>query len=79
MTASVQDAEHVGDSATERSDATAETLLPQADALQDDIERLAYSYWVEGGCQEGTAEEDWYRAERAIRNGEKTVALSVGA
>ena len=31
---------------------------------RDEIARLAYSYWLERGCQGGSPEEDWYRAER---------------
>lgn len=27
---------------------------------------LAYSYWDERGCQGGSAEEDWLRAERFL-------------
>jgi hypothetical protein len=28
------------------------------------IARLAHSYWEARGCQGGSAEEDWYRAEK---------------
>lgn len=31
------------------------------------IERLAYSYWQERGCPDGSAEEDWLRAEETLR------------
>lgn len=31
---------------------------------KEEIERLAYSYWEARGRQGGSAEEDWYRAER---------------
>ena len=34
-----------------------------------EIARLAYSYWVARGCQEGSPEEDWLRAERQLRAG----------
>jgi Protein of unknown function (DUF2934) len=30
----------------------------------DEIARLAYSYWENRGRHGGSAEEDWYRAER---------------
>ncbi len=30
------------------------------------IALLAYSYWVDRGCQGGSPEEDWFRAEREI-------------
>ena len=31
------------------------------------IEQLAYSYWVERGCPEGSPDEDWFRAEATLR------------
>jgi hypothetical protein len=36
---------------------------------QDQIARLAYLYWLDRGCQNGSAEEDWLRAEQALRQG----------
>jgi hypothetical protein len=33
---------------------------------QEQIACLAYSYWVERGCQGGSPEEDWLRAEREL-------------
>jgi hypothetical protein len=34
---------------------------------QDEIASLAYSYWEARGCQGGSPEEDWIRAERELR------------
>ena len=34
----------------------------------DEIARLAYSYWEERGCQGGSPEEDWLRAEQELRS-----------
>ena len=31
------------------------------------IEKLAYHYWLERGCPEGSAGEDWLRAERVLQ------------
>jgi hypothetical protein len=31
------------------------------------VSDLAYSYWIARGCQGGSAEEDWLRAERELR------------
>jgi hypothetical protein len=31
------------------------------------IGNLAYRYWQERGCPAGSPEEDWYRAERELR------------
>ncbi len=41
--------------------------LPVANgALRDEIALLAYSYWEERGCQGGSAEDDWLRAEQVV-------------
>ena len=34
----------------------------------DEIAVLAYSYWEARGCQGGSPEEDWLRAERELGN-----------
>jgi hypothetical protein len=34
---------------------------------QDEIARLAYSYWEARGYQGGSSEEDWLRAQRELR------------
>jgi hypothetical protein len=34
---------------------------------EQQIAELAYSYWEARGCQDGSAEEDWYRAEQELR------------
>jgi len=33
----------------------------------EEIARLAYSYWEARGCQGGSADEDWLRAEEELR------------
>jgi len=35
----------------------------------NEIARLAYSYWESRGCQGGTPEEDWLRAEQELNSG----------
>jgi hypothetical protein len=35
---------------------------------QEQIAALAYSYWEARGCQGGSPEEDWTRAEREVRS-----------
>jgi hypothetical protein len=42
---------------------------------QKAIENLAYQYWLERGCPEGSAGEDWFRAERVVRAKESHPAL----
>jgi hypothetical protein len=34
---------------------------------RDEIANLAYLYWESRGCQGGSPEEDWIRAERELR------------
>jgi len=36
-------------------------------ANQDEVASLAYAYWQERGCPEGSPEEDWFRAEADLR------------
>jgi hypothetical protein len=43
-----------------------EAVSPAAVPLQEEIARLAYSYWEARGCQGGSPEEDWLRAEREL-------------
>jgi hypothetical protein len=33
---------------------------------REEIALLAYIYWVQRGCQGGSPEEDWFRAEREL-------------
>jgi len=33
------------------------------------ISALAYFYWQQRGCPDGSPDEDWFRAEREIREG----------
>ena len=37
---------------------------PDQQAEQQEIAVLAYQFWQERGCPEGSPEEDWYRAIR---------------
>ena len=39
---------------------------------QEEIARLAYSYWEARGCPQGSAWEDWFRAERALKERDLT-------
>ncbi len=57
-----------------------ESRTESGNACTEEIARLAYIYWLEGGCGDGTAEEDWYRAERQLvtTSEEQTPALSAG-
>lgn len=32
----------------------------------EEIAKLAYSYWEARGCQGGSPEEDWFRAQREL-------------
>ncbi len=49
---------------------TVETVVPAPEPVRvistDEISRLAYSYWESRGYRGGSAEEDWFRAEREL-------------
>jgi len=49
------------------------TVPEQIVPVQDDIARLAYSYWEARGGNGGSAEEDWYRAEQELLALSRTV------
>jgi putative hemolysin len=42
------------------------TQIAPAAPSQEDVANLAYSYWAARGCQGGSPEEDWLRAEREL-------------
>jgi hypothetical protein len=57
-------------SSLKRPTAAVEVVQPvpvAAEPTQEDIARLAYLYWEARGCQGGSAEEDWLRAEQELR------------
>jgi len=31
-----------------------------------DIARLAYQHWIDRGCPQGAADEDWFEAEKEL-------------
>jgi hypothetical protein len=52
----------------DRTKAVREISGESAEALNKDaIEKLAYELWINRGCPEGSAEEDWMQAERSLR------------
>jgi hypothetical protein len=42
----------------------------------EEIATLAYTYWLERGCQGGSPEQDWQRAERELRVKASAAALA---
>jgi hypothetical protein len=47
------------------------------DPSQQDIANLAYAIWQERGCPLGSAEEDWFEAEKRLQAGSaKSLAAS---
>ena len=53
--------------ATPSQAAIVESVEVPYSPTQEKIAELAYSYWVNRGCQGGSPEEDWLRAERDLR------------
>lgn len=47
--------------------AAAKELTKEEREITKEIEELAYLFWEERGCQGGSAEEDWIRAEAEVR------------
>ena len=43
------------------------TVEPVMEVTNQAVAALAYSYWVARGCQGGSPEEDWLRAEQELR------------
>ncbi|MBX5496223.1 MAG: DUF2934 domain-containing protein [Bryobacteraceae bacterium] len=66
-----------GTAATQAAASTGSQFEP---AIQppdrEEIAALAYQYWLEGGRREGTAEEDWIRAEQELLRQRMTRASS---
>ena len=68
--------------------ASKEPVAENSEDLRGRIAALAYSYWEVRGCPDGSAEEDWYRAEAELtvevarkpsRPGDATTSDSAGA
>ena len=50
----------------------ASTRSRAADLAEQDVADLAYQRWVERGCPQGSAEEDWFQAEHELRSGRRS-------
>jgi len=44
-----------------------ETRTPGSQLAHEQIARLAYAYWQNRGCPDGSPEEDWLRAEAELK------------
>jgi hypothetical protein len=49
------------------SDPSVQSTPEDSTPEQDEIARLAYSYWEARGGGDGLAEDDWYRAESELK------------
>jgi hypothetical protein len=45
-----------------------ETTEKPISVTPEEIAQLAYSYWEARGRPDGSAEEDWFRAEQELQN-----------
>jgi len=76
-------AQRAAEAAIQAPAAEPENVAPQADAAASsvytpsnaEIAALAYSYWEARGCQGGSPEEDWTRAEQELVS--RSVAATV--
>jgi Protein of unknown function (DUF2934) len=62
-TASAVDAEHYPE---QHEVPEHHPLVPEHEDLEE-IRRRAHRLWVARGCPEGSADQDWHRAERELR------------
>lgn len=57
--------------ATDSAGAATHTIKADAafreGAGYEEVRRLAYEYWLARGCPDGSAEEDWFRAEQVLQ------------
>jgi hypothetical protein len=61
--------------ATARAMASAPETEASISAVDHElIARLAYQFWEARGCPNGSAEEDWFRAEQELRGQAASVA-----
>jgi hypothetical protein len=51
---------------------------PEREPDRQEIAELAYQYWQHRGCPNGSSDEDWYRAEQALRDRSRFVATAEG-
>ena len=47
-------------------DTETKPVVAAAQVTHEEIARLAYLFWEERGCQGGSPEEDWLRAEQQL-------------
>jgi hypothetical protein len=45
-----------------------DTPTTEYEPTRDEIALQAYLYWEERGCEGGSSEEDWLRAEQELRS-----------
>jgi hypothetical protein len=55
------------EAAMEQIAVTPAVVVATAAASPEEIAKLAYLYWEARGCQGGSPEEDWLRAEQEVR------------
>jgi hypothetical protein len=48
------------------SSETSHDIISSPVSDREKIALMAYTYWEQRGCQGGSSDEDWYRAEREI-------------
>jgi hypothetical protein len=54
--------------ATQSEPSFLEPTEQQIQVTPEEIAQLAHSYWEARGRPDGSAEEDWFRAEQDLRN-----------
>ncbi len=57
---------------SQRTTSSARSVSARSGALtasqQEEVSRIAYQLWIDGGCQHGRHQEDWAKAEAVLRS-----------
>ena len=46
----------------------ASRIIQDSQTITEEVAKLAYSYWQERNDVDGSPDEDWFRAEKFVRN-----------
>ena len=63
----VEESDVIAGKPNEPPESAGQTGMEQDGSLEE-VAALAYKMWRERGCPIGSDQEDWFRAEREIRN-----------
>ena len=53
--------------------------VPDNNPSYEEVSALAYKYWQERGCPEGSDQEDWFRAESELTKNATPASVTCGS